>query len=105
MCIRCNIYFIYGLDALLHRCTRGTYDTIMYHLVVKRLARVPAHDSFLAQRIAGPGLAAQYFYQVSSPEVLAALEALIEQNQLKVYRSHIEEILMKPISQYRFVEI
>ncbi len=87
-----------NLDALLHRCTRG-----MYHLVVKRFARIPAHNGFLARRVAGPGLAAEYFYQVSSPEVLAALESLIEQNELKVYRSYVEQILKKPVDEYRFV--
>ncbi|CAF1139101.1 unnamed protein product [Rotaria sordida] len=87
--------------ALLHRCTRGLYDQIVFQLIVKRLARIPAHDGFLARRIAGPGLAAQYFYQVSSPEVLAALESLIEQNELKIYQSYIEQILMKPVNEYR----
>ncbi|CAF5182169.1 unnamed protein product, partial [Rotaria sp. Silwood1] len=38
---------------------------------------------------------------VSSPEVLAALESLIEQKELKIYRSYIEEILTKPINEYR----
>jgi hypothetical protein len=79
------------------------YDKIVYHLIVKRFARIPAHNGFLARRTAGPGLAAEYFYQVSSPEVLAALEALIEQNELKVYRSYVEQILMKPVNEYRFV--
>ncbi|CAF4418918.1 unnamed protein product [Rotaria sp. Silwood2] len=87
--------------ALLHRFIGGLYDQIVFKLIIKRLARIPAHDSFLARRIAGPGLAAQYFYQVSSPEVLAALESLIEQKELKIYRSYIEEILMKPINEYR----
>lgn len=80
------------------------YDRIMYLSVVKRFARIPAHNNFLARRVAGPGLAAEYFYQVSSPEVLAALESLIEQNELKVYRSYVEAILMKPVNDYRFVQ-
>jgi hypothetical protein len=79
------------------------YDKIIYQLVVKRFARIPAHNGFLARRVAGPGLAAEYFYQVSSPEVLAALESLIEQNELKIYRSYIERLLMKPVDDYRFV--
>ncbi|CAF4746596.1 unnamed protein product [Rotaria sp. Silwood1] len=87
--------------ALLHRFTGGLYDQIVFKLIIKRLARIPAHDTFLARRIAGPGLAAQYFYQVSSPEVLAALESLIEQKELNIYRLYIEEILMKPINEYR----
>jgi len=95
----------WNLDAILHRCTRGLYDKILYQLIVKRFARIPAHNSFLARRIAGPGLAAEYFYQVSSPEVLAALESLIEQNELKVYRAYMEEILKKPIDDYRFVRM
>jgi hypothetical protein len=89
------------LDALLHRCTRGMYDKVIYHLVVKRFARIPAHNGFLARRIAGPGLASEYFYQVSSPEVLAALESLIEQNELKMYRLYVEQILMKPVEEYQ----
>jgi hypothetical protein len=79
------------------------YDRIIYHLIVKRFARIPAHDGFLARRTAGPGLAAEYFYQVSSPEVLAALESVIEQNELSVYRSYVEHLLMKPVNEYRFV--
>ncbi|CAF1009967.1 unnamed protein product [Rotaria sordida] len=38
---------------------------------------------------------------ISSPEVLAALESLIEQNELKIYQSYIEQILMKPVNEYR----
>ncbi|UJR35359.1 hypothetical protein I4U23_028116 [Adineta vaga] len=95
------VALILVLFALLHRCTRGMYDRIIYHLVVKRFARVPAHNGFLARRIAGPGLAAEYFYQVSSPEVLAALESLIEQKELHVYQSYVEQILKKPIDEYR----
>lgn len=79
------------------------YDKITYHLIIKRFARVPAHDSFLARRVAGPGLAAEYFYQVSSPEVLAALESLVEQKELTIYRGYVEKLLMKPIDDYRFV--
>jgi hypothetical protein len=101
---QCNLLIAIGnLDALLHRCTQGLYDQIIYHLVVKRFAKIPAHNGFLARRVAGPGLAAEYFYQVSSPEVLAALESLIERNELQVYRSYIERVLMKPVDEYRFV--
>ena len=36
----------------------------MYQAVIKSRARVPSHDSFVARRIAGPGLASNYFLQV-----------------------------------------
>ena len=36
----------------------------MFHAVIKKRGRVPAQDGFIARRIAGPGLASNYFYQV-----------------------------------------
>jgi hypothetical protein len=36
----------------------------IFNLVIKKRARVPAGDSFVVRRIAGPGLASNYFYQV-----------------------------------------
>ena len=44
---------------------RGVWDAFMFHAVIKKRARVPASDSFVARRIAGPGLASNYFYQVN----------------------------------------
>ena len=40
------------------------WDTFMFHAVIKKRGRVPAQDGFIARRIAGPGLASNYFYQV-----------------------------------------
>lgn len=37
----------------------------MFHLVIKNRGRIPASDSFVVKRIAGPGLASDYYYQVS----------------------------------------
>ena len=50
---------------LMRRSCRGLWDTFMYQAVIKSRARVPARDSFVARRIAGPGLASNYFLQVS----------------------------------------
>jgi hypothetical protein len=36
----------------------------MYYIVIKPRSRIPINDSFVAKRIAGPGLASNYFYQV-----------------------------------------
>ena len=46
--------------------------------LLKRLARVPSTDTFVARRIGGPGLASNFFYQVRPEQVLAALEMQIE---------------------------
>lgn len=52
------------LVALARRSGRGIWDTMMYFLVIRSRGRVPITDSFVAKRIAGPGLAAHYFFQV-----------------------------------------
>ena len=39
-------------------------DGIMFCLVLRPRARVPSHDTFVARRFAGPGLASNHFYQV-----------------------------------------
>ena len=50
----------------------------MFYLVLKPRARIPSRDTFFARRFAGPGLASNYFYQISVEQGLAALEANIE---------------------------
>ena len=50
--------------ALAKRLGRGFWDTMMYFLVIRSRGRVPVSDGFVARRIAGPGLAANYFFQV-----------------------------------------
>ena len=36
----------------------------MFHAVIRKRGRVPASNTFVARRTAGPGLASNYFYQV-----------------------------------------
>lgn len=44
---------------------RLLWDAAAFHMLIKKRGRVPASDSFVVKRIAGPGLASNYFYQVS----------------------------------------
>ena len=61
----CLFVLLYPLVvSLTRRGGRGLWDTFMFQAVIKSRARVPAHDSFIAKRIAGPGLASNYFLQV-----------------------------------------
>lgn len=46
------------------------WDTVMFHAIIKNRGRVPIQDGFVARRIAGPGLAANYFFQVTCNIVL-----------------------------------
>ena len=55
-------------------------------LLVSKRARVPLGDGFLARRIAGPGLAGAYFYQIRTEQALFALETKMELDQLRAYK-------------------
>jgi hypothetical protein len=50
--------------AVIRYWVRVLWDTAMFHLVIKNRGRIPASDSFVVKRIAGPGLASDYYYQV-----------------------------------------
>lgn len=40
------------------------YDRLIYYVVLRRLAKVPAINTFVARRIAGPGLSSTIYFQV-----------------------------------------
>jgi len=50
---------ITAIWAYLRWSLRQLWDAITYAIIIKRLARVPASESFLARRIAGPGMASK----------------------------------------------
>lgn len=54
---------------------RLLWDTIMFYGLIKKRGRVPACDSFIVKRIAGPGLASNYYFQIKPEQALAAFEA------------------------------
>lgn len=68
---KCNISYEFAkliflsAVAVIRYWVRVFWDTVMFHLVIKNRGRIPASDSFVVKRIAGPGLASDYYYQVS----------------------------------------
>ena len=47
------------------RGLRSVWDAFMFHAVIKKRGLIPSQDGFTVRRIAGPGLASSYFFQVS----------------------------------------
>ncbi len=72
--------------ASIHWLCRESWDSLMYAIVLKRAARVPAAESFLARRVAGPGLASKFFYQIRPEQALVALETKMEVDELDTYQ-------------------
>nr|CAD7439625.1 unnamed protein product [Timema bartmani] len=82
-----------------------TILTASFHLVIKKRGRVPASDSFVVKRIAGPGLASNYFYQVRPEQALAAFEAKLELDELAAYQHETEQTILQPQKDFsQFVE-
>ena len=59
-----KVSYKFLLVGILRRGARGLWDSVMFHTVIKSRGRIPANDGFIARRVAGPGLASNYFFQV-----------------------------------------
>ena len=92
-----------SVKAVIVKVLRSSWDLLMYQSVLKRLARVPSTDTFVARRIGGPGLASNFFYQVKPEQVLAALEMHIELEMLNEYKSCVRNHLNMPLQDYKLV--
>ena len=70
-------------------CTLGlrhAWDVVMFKAIIAKRARVPAGDSFIVKRVAGPGLASNFFYQIKTEQTLVALEARMEVAEVEAYK-------------------
>ncbi|KAI0224495.1 hypothetical protein LSAT2_024502 [Lamellibrachia satsuma] len=86
---------------VVRRGLRAVWDTFMFHAIIKSRGHVPAHDSFIARRITGPGLASNYFYQVHPSQALAAVESRMEQEELKAWRDDILKVIEQPKKEFQ----
>lgn len=81
------------------------WDALLFHGVVKRRGRVPLGDSWMATRVAGPGLSQDHLYQVNPEQALAAFLAKVESEQLSIYGQQTELQILQPLRAYdQFVE-
>ncbi|KAK3915173.1 Glycerol-3-phosphate acyltransferase 1, mitochondrial [Frankliniella fusca] len=84
---------------------RLVWDSLVFHLLIKKRGRIPACDSLVVKRIAGPGLASNYYYQIRPEQALAAFEAKMELDELSAYQHQIEQTILQPQRDYsQFVE-
>ncbi|KAG7173436.1 hypothetical protein Hamer_G023461, partial [Homarus americanus] len=98
MCpILAAVVLVYGL---IRRGLRHMWDAVMFHAVIKKRGRIPASDSFLVKRIAGPGLHNNFYYQISCEQALASFESRLEMDELAVYQREMEAIIHKPLCVY-----
>ncbi|XP_069968935.1 uncharacterized protein [Bactrocera oleae] len=84
---------------------RLLWDSLTFHLFIKKCGRVPASDSIAVKRIAGPGLALDYYFIIKPEQALAAFEAKMELDELQAYQHAMERIILQPQKDFsQFVE-
>lgn len=84
---------------------RLLWDSLTFHLFIKKCGRVPASDSFAVKRIAGPGLALDYYFVIKPEQALAAFEAKMELDELQAYQHSMERVILQPQKDFsQFVE-
>ncbi|KAL1116016.1 hypothetical protein AAG570_005511 [Ranatra chinensis] len=88
--------FLIVTFALLRYCMRLAWDALVFHALIKKRGRIPASDSVIVKRIAGPGLNSNYFYQIRPEQALAAFEAKLELDELSAFQHQMEHKIMQP---------
>lgn len=84
---------------------RLVWDSVVFHFLIKKRGRIPACDSLVVKRIAGPGLASNYYYQIRPEQALAAFEAKMELDELAAYQHQVEQTVLQPQRDFsQFVE-
>ena len=94
---------VVALGAVVSGSRKGAqslHDSIAYHLIIRRLARVPARDTLAARRLEGPGLSSQIFYQIKPELALVALAAQLEKEELDQYEAARLRELDVPVNAY-----
>ncbi|XP_063235543.1 uncharacterized protein LOC134538292 isoform X2 [Bacillus rossius redtenbacheri] len=105
-CLVCPLVSVTILTVgVLRYWLRLVWDAAVFHLVIKKRGRIPASDSCMVRRIAGPGLASNYFYQIRPEQALAAFEAKMELDELSAYQHEMEQMILQPQKDFsQFVE-
>jgi len=82
-------------------CTRSTYDFLVYHIFLKRIARVPATNSFAARKIAGPGMASQFFLQMNPEHALVPVFYWVDRKILYTWEQMHRKQIAEPVELYK----
>jgi len=95
------IAFVVALVASVQWFARSCYDFFVFWLIVRWRGRVPASDSFLARRIAGPGIGQTYYITCQPEEALVLLQLQLELEELDLFENHTKAKISEPGSLYR----
>lgn len=64
-------------------------------------ARIPEGDTFLCRMTHGPGMSGKYFVPLTTDEALLGLQATLEVEEMRHYRTLIEQVVNQPVNYRR----
>ncbi|MBI2602343.1 MAG: hypothetical protein HYW48_04740 [Deltaproteobacteria bacterium] len=79
---------------------RKGWDHLLATQVILKNGRLPVTDSWLAKRIAGPGISSNYFFQLRPEIALLALQAKLEAWELTHFGDATREAIEQPYTKY-----
>lgn len=84
---------------------RILWDSVTFHLFIKKCAKIPSSDSLAVKRIAGPGLIQNYYYSIKPEQAIAAFESKMELDELMAFQQAMQDQILEPKRDFKqFVE-
>ncbi|KAI8435623.1 hypothetical protein MSG28_003890 [Choristoneura fumiferana] len=80
---------------------RALWEAVAWRALIRRMARVPAHDSAFCRRVDGPGLRSRTHYQLTCAQAVAAVAARGELLALGEWAAACERAVARPLHDYQ----
>ncbi|KAG9390556.1 hypothetical protein J8273_7907 [Carpediemonas membranifera] len=75
---------------------RTLYDAAMFFVIIRPRANVPAFDTFVAIRVAGPGMSRRHKMMIPNHVALIFLKAYLERRTMQFFETYVERQIAQP---------
>lgn len=76
---------------------RQLYDNLMFHCIIKPLARIPTKNHPIVKKIAGPNVLSKYFYKISPELVVILFNHYLHIKEIAAYKKFVEKEINLPL--------
>lgn len=73
----------------------------MFYSLIKPKGRLPSGNSWIVKRVMGPGLAPEFYFEISIEQALIAFQAKLETEELNVYYLKTSQKIAEPLQEYK----
>ncbi|ODM94685.1 hypothetical protein Ocin01_11990 [Orchesella cincta] len=80
---------------------RIAWDSLMFYSLIKPKGRLPSGNSWIVKRVMGPGLAPDFYFEITIEQALIAFQAKLETEELNVYYHKANQKISEPLTEYK----